>query len=79
MTKLFWIEDPNILIDEIYFWPIPTMNKVDKFNSISRFIIVLTIIGYIIIPNSTILVTGIITLSIIILLYYLKQPIKHSR
>ena len=78
MTKPFWIEDPNILISEMNFWPIPTMNKPDKFNSISRFIILLTIVGYIIMPNSTILVTGTVTLSIIILLYYLKQPTKEE-
>tara|TARA_A100001015_G_scaffold214080_1_gene240256 strand:- start:5696 stop:6343 length:648 start_codon:yes stop_codon:yes gene_type:complete len=78
MSKPFWIEDPNILISEMNFWPIPTMNKPDKFNSISRFIILLTIVGYIIMPNSTILVTGTVTLSIIILLYYLKQPTKEE-
>ena len=27
MSKPFWIEDPNILISEMNFWPIPTMNK----------------------------------------------------
>ena len=78
MIKPFWIEDPNILISEINFWPIPTMNKSDKFNAISRFIILLTIIGFVIMPNSTILVTGVITLSIIVLLYYLKQPTKEE-
>ena len=78
MTKLFWIEDPNILISNMNFWPIPTMDKEDKFNAISRFIILLTIIGFIIMPNSTILVTGGITLSIIVLLYYLKQPTKEE-
>ena len=74
MTKPFWIEDPNILISEMNFWPIPTMDKQDKFNAISRFIILLTIIGFLVMPNSTILVTGGVTLSIIVLLYYLKQP-----
>ena len=78
MTKLFWVEDPNILIHETNFWPIPTMDKIDKFNAISRFIILLTIIGFVIMPNSTILVTGSITLFIIVLLYYLKQPTKEE-
>lgn len=78
MSKPFWIEDPNILISEMNFWPIPTMNKQSKFNAISRFIILLTIIGFVIMPNSTILVTGVITLSIIVLLYYLKQPTKEE-
>lgn len=78
MTKSFWIEDPNILISDMKFWPIPTMDKQDKFNAISRFIILLTIIGYVVMPNSTILVTGGVTLSIIVLLYYLKQPTKED-
>lgn len=78
MTKLFWIEDPNILVSDMNFWPIPTMDKQDKFNAISRFIILLTIIGFLVMPNSTILVTGGVTLSIIVLLYYLKQPTKEE-
>ena len=78
MTKPFWIEDPNILIHEINFWPIPTMDKIDKFNAISRFIILLTFIGFVVMPNSTILVTGGVTLAIIVLLYYLKQPTKEE-
>ena len=78
MTKPFWIEDPNILINDMKFWPIPTMDKQDKFNAISRFIILLTIIGFVVMPNSTILVTGGVTLSIIVLLYYLKQPTKEE-
>ena len=81
MSTKFWIENPSILINlnqisEV--WPTDQMNKNQKLNALSRCIIILTIIGLVITKTYKILVTGIITLGIIILLKYLNNTNKNN-
>jgi len=76
MTTSFWINDPLILINEKYilnFWPNESMSRNEKLNSISRLIIILTIIGTLITQSLRMIITGIITLGVIILLYYIQK------
>ena len=50
MTTPFWFNDPTILFKNKYIlqlWPLESMNTEQKLNSISRLIILLTILGYI--------------------------------
>jgi len=78
MSKDFWIKNPNILFKDYDLWPISSMNKVEKFNAISRLIILLTIVGYTISFSIPLLISGFITLGIIIFLFNLKEPIKEN-
>ena len=75
MITPFWLNNPNILFksDEIsHIWPTSDMSFEDKLNSITRLVILLTIVGYLITKNSKIILSGLITLGAIILLYKLK-------
>jgi hypothetical protein len=76
MTTPFWINEPRILLDgdNIFkIWPTLIMSKNEKLNSISRLIILLTILGYFTTKQFKILVTGIITLAVIILIQKIQK------
>ena len=80
MKSEFWIKSPYELIrvDNISdLWPTKNMDFSMKLNVISRLIIVLSIIGYLITKNATILVLALITLGIIVILYNKKE--KYER
>ena len=69
----FWIYDPYILLDKntlLDIWPKESMTREQKLNAISKFVIFTTIIGFFLFLNLKLLFTGIITLVIIIILYY---------
>lgn len=69
----FWTKNPAILLDSDYIsqlWIGKNMSKNEKLNALSRLVIILTFISYIFLKNIKILVAGIVTLIIIIFLYY---------
>jgi len=69
----FWSENPNILLDQRYifeFFPIDTMSYEQKLNSITRIIIILTILGFTLSKNLRILIIGLITIGVIFLMHY---------
>mgnify|MGYP007045155023 CR=1 FL=1 len=73
---MFWINDPMILFkqdDILNVWPTENMNKVEKLNAISRLVIILTIIGFIFTQSIKIIVTGFITLGVLIFLYFISE------
>jgi hypothetical protein len=82
MSTSFWINEPSILInkkDILNFWPTENMNYNQKLNSISRLIIILTIIGAMITQTLRMLITGLITLGVIILLYFIQKKEKSKK
>ena len=69
----FWGENPNILFDSRFifeFFPIETMSYDQKMNAITRIIIVLTILGFVISQNIRILLIGLITIGVVYLMHY---------
>jgi len=79
MTTTFWLQNPNILFrsDEIsHIWPSADMSFEAKLNAITRLVVLLTILGYLITKNSKIMLSGVVTLGAIILLYKLKSVKK---
>jgi len=67
----FWTSDFKILFDSQYItevFPKEYMSTEQKLNAITRLISILTILGYLITQNIRLLITGIITISIIVLL-----------
>ena len=73
---IFWINDPYILFkkDDIFkLWPNDSMNKNEKLNAITRLIILLTLIGFILTRSLKILFTGILTVGIFVFLYYITN------
>jgi hypothetical protein len=79
MTTPFWSNEPTILFNTdniLQVWPQPSMSFEAKLNAISRFIIVLSVLGFVFTMRPHFLVIGAITLAIILSLYkYRKQTI----
>ena len=72
----FWANDPTVLFNKDYIlqmWPLQTMTFDEKLNAISRLIIVLSILGFIITKSIRFLVIGIITLAIIYFVYKMRK------
>jgi hypothetical protein len=72
MKSTFWINDPTVLLkkDNIgSIWPLRGMNTDAKLNAITRLVIILTLLGFLITKTIKILVTGIVTLLAIVILY----------
>ena len=76
MTTQVWFNDPRILLrkDKIMeIWPTQDMSSDEKVNAISRLVIILVIIGYLLTYNLKIFVLGTITLGLVYLLYYFQN------
>ena len=75
----FWLNNPGILFEKDNInqvWPTQGMSSDEKLNAISRLVVVLTILGYIITQRFRIVITGIVTLLAIVVLYYAKKREK---
>ena len=76
MSNIFWLNDPTILLNKnavTELWPCPKMTFEEKMNSISRLVIILSILGFIFTMSIRILFVGFVTLFAIILMYYYKK------
>ena len=76
MTIPFWTNDPSILFNKDYIfelWPLTNMSYERKMNAITRLIIFITILGYILTMSIRILVVGTITLILIFALFKMKK------
>ena len=76
MSIPFWYEDPSILFkkENIFeLWPTPTMNYNQKLNAITRLIIVVTIVGFIITLAYRLLFIGGITIFVIFILFKMNK------
>jgi hypothetical protein len=72
----FWANDPTVLFNKDYIfelWPTTNMCYEQKLNAITRLIILITILGYILSMSSRILFVGILTLAIIFVLYNMRK------
>ena len=72
MSNTFWTNDPYILFNKNYIfdiWPSSKMTYAEKLNSISRLILVITVIGFVGTNSIRILIVGLVTLGAIYLLY----------
>ena len=72
----FWLNNPSILLkqsDVFELWPAPTMTMEQKLNAITRLIVLLTLLGYLITRKEKFLITGVITLVVIVTLYFIQS------
>ena len=72
----FWTNDPTILFDKDYIfelWPMTNMSYEQKLNAISRLIILITILGYILTQSLRILIVGLVTLALIFAVYKMRK------
>jgi len=71
MTTKFWINDPSILINKEHIfelWPMSFMSFNEKLNSLSRLIIILSLMGGLIFRSIKAISTGVVVLFLIALL-----------
>jgi hypothetical protein len=76
MTTQFWTNQPTILFNKDYIfelWPTTNMCYEQKLNAITRLIILLTILGYILTRSMRILCVGAITILIIYVLFTMRK------
>ena len=76
MTTQFWINEPTILFNKEYMfdlYPSSNMNYEQKLNAITRLIILVSILGYILTSSIKIIFVGIITLIVIFVLFKMKK------
>jgi hypothetical protein len=76
MTIQFWSNDPTVLFNKEYIfelWPTTNMCYEQKLNSISRLIILITILGYILTMSQRVLVVGVLTLVVIFVLFKMRK------
>ena len=68
----FWIYDPYVLLDKntlLDLWPLESMTREEKLNAISRFVIYTTLVSIFLFRSIKIVLTGIITLVILVITY----------
>tara|TARA_Y100001936_G_C15906199_1_gene575994 strand:- start:188 stop:919 length:732 start_codon:yes stop_codon:yes gene_type:complete len=79
MNSQFWLYNPSILLKKekmFELWPKNNVSLAEKLNAVSRSIIVLTTLGYFSTRSLNIVVSGVITLIIIVALYKNKSVIN---
>lgn len=76
MTTQFWLYDPTIIFKQneiTNIWPKPQMTSDEKLNAITRLVVILTFLGYLVSRNSKIVITGVFTIASIVLLYFVQH------
>ena len=75
----FWINDPSVLFNKeqiLDLWPLANMYYEQKLNAISRLVILVTLLGYLALRSTRILIVGILTLAAIVVLFKQQQKTK---
>lgn len=70
MQSQFWLNNPTILFYSTQIWPTKDMDKEEKLNAMTRLIILVTILLYLITGNIRVLVAGGATIIAIVALKY---------
>ncbi len=81
MSTVVWMEDPKVLMNKNYIsdiWPKSSMSPEEKLNAVTRLIILITLLGYLITSNLKIVIIGIIALVVFVFLYYAQQKKNDS-
>ena len=77
MNTTLWINDPTIILHKNYImdlWPTQNMYYEQKVNAITRFIIFISILGFIFTMKYNILLIGVATLAVMWIVLKMKKP-----
>lgn len=78
----FWTNDPAILFNKdhiVEIYPSQTLDFADKLNAITRAIILMTTIGFVVTRQWRIIVSGVISIMMIVFLYMYKKREHEKR
>ena len=70
MSNPFWYKDPTILFRKLDILPDDKMKYNEKLNAITRLVVIMTFIGFILTSNIKIIVSGLLTLIGIVIVYH---------
>lgn len=73
---VFWANKPTILFNKDYIlelWPRTDMTFEQKLNVITRIVLLLTMLGYLVVRNTSIVIVGILTIAIIYTMYQFRK------
>jgi hypothetical protein len=76
MAIKVWFDDPTILFNKNYIfelWPTMDMCYEQKMNAISRIVILITILGYILTTSQRIVAVGVLTLAVVYILFKTRK------
>lgn len=76
MTIQFWSNDPTVLLNNNHIfelWPTSNMCYEQKLNAISRIVLIMTLLGYILTMNIRIIIVGILTIIGIFILFKMRK------
>jgi hypothetical protein len=76
MAIKIWFDDPSILFNKDYIfelWPTMDMCYEQKINAITRLVILITILGYILTSSQRIVAVGVLTLVVIYVLFKMRK------
>jgi len=79
MTNAFWLNDPTILFNKEYIteiWPTGKMTLEAKLNAITRVVILLSILGYLVTRSFKIPISAIVTIVILVIIYKTQKKNK---
>jgi hypothetical protein len=77
----FWAENPNVLFNQKYlleFFPVEDMTYEQKLNSVTRTVILLTLVGALLSRSIRTLIVGFITVGAIYILHYYHEKEKNK-
>ena len=77
----FWLNEPTILFNKKYIksvWPGENMSSAEKLNAISRFVIIASLLGYLITLNLKIILVALVTLAVIAILHNVQRN-QHAK
>jgi hypothetical protein len=72
----FWVNEPTVLFNNKYInqiWPYSYLTYEEKLNAATRFIVIITLLGYVLLNRFIIIVLGLIVVGVIVLLYKKKE------
>jgi len=75
----FWIQNYTILFqkDQLQFWPTETMTIDEKLNAITRFVIVLSILGSVLTQTFKFVWIGVITILLLVVYQKSVKPVEN--
>tara|TARA_Y100001970_G_C14081356_1_gene774888 strand:- start:550 stop:1158 length:609 start_codon:yes stop_codon:yes gene_type:complete len=76
---VFWVEKPKVLLNKKLITEIMFNNKMsleEKLNALTRFIVIITIVGYVLIKENSIILLGATFVLLVILYYYYLRDNK---
>lgn len=76
MTTQFWLDNPNELVRTIEIWPTEDMTTIEKYNAITRLMLILTTIGFIATKSYQLIVVSICFMASVVYLNHVNKEKK---